>query len=359
MPALATPPTRRARLVAAVALGLGCGLLTAVCAALAPATGSVLDYEFWYRATRVWLAGGDPYALAPGQPGWPLDDPLFYPLPALVVTVPVAELAMPVAAGLTLGLAGAALAWAVSAPRAGDAADDATGRLWLFGSPCLLLACKVGQWSPLLAVAALVPAAGVFAAVKPTLGLAMLSYRPTWRGVLGAGAFGLVSLAWMPTWPWRWLANLAQVDYHPAPITTPLGVALLLAALRWRRAEARLLLALACVPQLLCFADQLAVGLVARTRREAFGLTTCGLVSAGLWWFATRENPEYVRAAAPYVLAGVYLPALLMVLRRPNAGAVPGWIESALARWRVPAWLCGTPVPATQPVRAGHAPTDA
>jgi hypothetical protein len=301
----------------------------------------VLDYEFWYRATRVWLAGGDPYALMPGAPGWPLDDPLYYPLPALVLTTPLAGLPMPIAAGLALGVAGAALAGAVTAPRRGDGPGDALGRLWLFGSPSVILACKVGQWSPLLALAALVPAAGVFAAAKPTLGLAMLAARPSWRGVLGAGALGVVSLLLMPEWPSRWIANLAYVQYHPVPIVTPFGAALALAALRWRQPEGRLLFALACVPQLLGFADQVAAGLVARTRREAFALTTCALAAAAAWFFATWGDAQYMRKAAPYAVAGVYLPALFVVLRRPNVGAAPPWVESLLVRWRIPAWFRG------------------
>lgn len=132
-----------------------------------------------------------------------------------------------------------------------------------------MLALTIGQWSPLLAAAALAPALGALAAVKPTLGRAMLAYRARWRAALPAAAVLAASLVVLPGWPRGWLANLAHVEGHPAPAFTAAGCALLLALLRWRQPEARLLVVLACGPQLLFFADQLAVGLVARTRREA------------------------------------------------------------------------------------------
>jgi hypothetical protein len=45
-----------------------------------------------------------------------------------------------------------------------------------------------------------------------------------------------------------------------------------------------------------------------------------------------RPGTTYVAAAAPYVLLGAYLPALLLVLRRPNRGDVPPWIDAVLHR---------------------------
>ena len=97
----------------------------------------------------------------------------------------------------------------------------------------------------------------------------VLLYRPTWTAVASATAIGVLSLAAMPDWPLKWLDNLHSVLNHPPPILAPSGWVVALAVLRWRQTEARLLLAMASVPQLALFSDQLPLFLVCRTRREA------------------------------------------------------------------------------------------
>jgi hypothetical protein len=117
---------------------------------------------------------------------------------------------------------------------------------------------------------------------------------------------------------------------------------LALAALRWRQQEARLLLLYGCVPQLLLFADQLPLLLVARTRLEAALLWAASWIGAMLWLQSVPSwTHAYVQTARPYVLLGIYLPALAVVLARPNVGPAPAWIEAALARARLPRWIRG------------------
>ena len=312
-------PPRARRLVVALVVGALAGAL---------AGGSILfgrgqsDFGFWWLATRVWLAGGDPYAMLPGTAAWPLPDRLFYPLPTLVVTVPVAWLPLPWAAAVGVGAASALLAWALT--------RDAWWRLLLLVNPTFVMAVKVGQWTPLLTATALLPAASFLTAVKPTLGAAVLAYRPTVRAFLtaaaSAAAFAALTLALVPTWPARWLANLPHVVSHPAPLATGVGLLVLLALPQWREREARLLVAYAAVPQLLFFADQLPLGLVARTRGEARFLSACGLAAWAAWFAPLRDDSLYVLEAAPWVLAGVYLPALLVVVRRA------AWVRTLGAR---------------------------
>jgi hypothetical protein len=268
------------------------------------------DFEVWWHAARLLARGIDPYQLGPGSRDWPYDGWLFYPLPAVLLTMPVAPLPLPLAGGIMLGIASGLLAWALSA--------DGWWRLWLLAHPAFLMALKVGQWSPLLTAAALVPALSFAACVKPTLGLPVLLYRPRLTSFIAAGAALALGLVVLPRWPLEWLANLRNVDdAHPIPLATALGAPLLSALLRWRSAEGRLLTGMACVPQLLFFADQLPVLLVARSQQEAKFLTFCGLIAWMAWKVGVRETDPYVRLAAPYVLAGVYLPALLVVLRAP------------------------------------------
>lgn len=327
----------RLRASAALLIGLVAGGLCA----LKAATNVVvtMDFEFFWRASRLFANGVNPYPLRPGDMGWPLPDALYYPVPALLVMWPFQYFSLPVAAGVFFGGASAWLAWRLS--------EDGFWRLWILGGPGFIMAAILGQWSPLIVVGVLIPGAGFLLACKPTLGLACFVYRPTWRGALSVAAICLLSLIIFPTWPLEWFANLRIVANHPtaehpSPILKPLGWALVLALARWRQPEARLLVAMACVPQLLYFADQLPLGLVARKRSEAVALGACGIVAALAWFILLPEKGSHVNAAAPYVMVGLYLPALIMVLRRPNEGRIPVWLDSALARVAVRAKAIST-----------------
>jgi hypothetical protein len=210
----------------------------------------------------------------------------------------------------------------------------------LLGS-AFLVAVGLGQWTPLVTATLLLPALGFLAVVKPNVGLASVAADPSRIRILGGGALLLLSLAFQPNWPAEWLRNLHSMPGHPIPLLLPGGFFAMLALLRWRRPEARLLVAMACVPQLLYFADQLPIWLVARTRRESMALSATSLIA---WLIALQAfnrpggNPAFESNAL--VLAGVYLPALLIVLGHKNAGRVPEFVERRIARW--PAWIRGT-----------------
>jgi hypothetical protein len=130
------PPARIPRLAAALAIGLASAAATWV----GVSTSRPSDYEFWWRGARLLAAGLDPYSSRPGAPEWPLVDPLFYPLPTVVATLPVAWLPLATAAAVSLGGASAALAYVLT--RAG------WWRLLVFASPGYVYALKLGQWGP-------------------------------------------------------------------------------------------------------------------------------------------------------------------------------------------------------------------
>lgn len=292
------------------------------------------DFHYYWYAFQAWKSGIDPYSIRPRaawRPIWPLWDRLFYPLPALIVVSPFAQNTLRAGHIGFVVVGTGLLAWRLS--------RRALWPLLIFASPSFAMAARLGQWSPFLMFGALVPSAGFLLACKPTLGLACFCYRPTWRAAFGVIAILALSLAIMPTWPHKWLENLAEVRAHPPPIATAVGPFLALAALRWRQREARLLLAMSCVPQLLMFADQLPLFLVTRNRREAWLYTLAGLVVAIIWVPRHYLRPGIVSLTAPYVLIGCYLPALWIVMRRPNEGPVPDCVEKRVARW--PEWLRG------------------
>ena len=316
-------------------MAVAVGLITAFFALeLASRPAVHTDFEYIWRAARLWSAGVDPYAIEPRSAWlrvWPLPDPLFYPLPALMLVWPLHWLPQGVATAIFVAVPAALLVWRLSA--------NALWPLIALASPSFVMAVVLGQWTPWLLLAMLWPTVGFLLASKPTIGAACFAYRPTRSAFLGGVVLVALSLLLWPRWPVMWLDNLTAVVEHPSPIVTPFGWILSLAVLRWRRSEARLLLAMACVPQLLLFADQLPLMLVARSKREATLLTVGGWIASLFWYVRDADKLGAVSFAAPYVMAGVYLPALWIVLRQPNAGRIPTWLERRIGG--SPGWLRG------------------
>jgi hypothetical protein len=278
-------------------------------------SGFYPDYVFPWQAARHLLAGLDPYEVLPGGLEAPFEWPLLYPLTTVLAAVPFAALSLALASSLTMGISAGLMVWALT--------RDSWDPLWILASAPFVMAVNLGQWSPLVTTAALLPALGFLVTMKPNLGLAVLVWRPDPKVFLGAAIAVLVSLAVLPAWPGEWLNAIRSLEGHPIPFLSGggAGLVLLLAAARWRTREARLLLAMACVPQLLFFADQLPLLLVARSPLERKVLVITGLV-AFVGWFtvaSTRPAEAYVPLAEWFVLLGLYAPALAVVLRRPNA----------------------------------------
>jgi hypothetical protein len=287
------------------------------------------DFAQFHFHARKWLAGGDAYS-----GGYPvmratrvIPEPFFYPFPTLLAITPFALLPLGGAVSAFVGVSATILAYAVL--------SRAPQRLPLFLGAGYFVALVLGQWSPILTACLLIPALGWLVVLKPNLGLAAAAANPTRAKILGGGALLLATLLIQPNWPLEWFRNLHSMPAHPMPIQLPGGFLILLALLRWRRKEARLLAAMACVPQLMYFADQLPLWLVPASRRETMMLSVFSTVA---WFLALVVNVQAGRqpafSSAPYVLLGVYLPALIMVLRRPNEGQVPEWLERILARAR-------------------------
>jgi hypothetical protein len=320
------PRIDRRRLGIAVSIGVAAGLLSY---AFLRRPGSGGDYFFVWNAARSLLAGRNPYhtvAVGPENPG---ADVFLYPLPALLLVLPIASLPVAVSGGIFLGTSSALLAYVLS--------RHGYHRLPIFMGAPFLMAVSLGQWSPLITAAALEGNLGFAFAAKPNLGLAGWLYRPNARAIVGGVIIVVISLIVLPSWPIDWYHNIASRPEKFSPIRTGIGPLLLIAAIRWRRSEARLLLAMACVPQALFFYDQLILGLIPRTFRQSliFSLATFGALLA--WFYQLKPGELYVQKAIPYALT-IYFVALVMVLLPdpkpaidlPNAppGSAPVAIDS-------------------------------
>jgi len=136
-----------------------------------------------------------------------------------------------------------------------------------------------------------------------------------------------VSFLLLPTWVQQWLSQTRGVTFYmPAALVWQGGgPLLLLAGLRWRRPEARLLLALACIPHNMIWYDQLLLFLIPASSIELWLLSALSWVSVLVanalmvrWGLPRSAELEALRAP---IVALLYLPSLVMVLRRPNTPA--------------------------------------
>ncbi|HEU4642201.1 MAG TPA: hypothetical protein VFS44_07070 [Gemmatimonadaceae bacterium] len=277
------------------------------------------DFTWPWRAARILLQGHDPYVVIQATGRYPFDNAFLYPLPAALVTLPFAPLRAELAGALFVALGAALLAFVIT--------RDDWHRVPMLASAPFLKLLLAPQWSALMVVAALAPGFQWLAVAKPNVGLAAFAYRPTRAGVLGGAAVLAVSLAVLPAWPAEWLRIAAHVRNHPAPVAMPFGFLLLLAALRWRTPEGRLLLAMAVLPQELLVYDQLLLWLIPRRWWSSLLMAVASWPALVAW--VSPEAFGLPRAAAwplteRVVMLCIYLPALAMVLlrrRHPSPGA--------------------------------------
>jgi len=277
--------------------------------------------QVWF-GSRTLLTGGNPYeVIGPGR-AFEWAYPLFYPVTALVAVAPLAWLPLPVAEALFAGLGAGLLAWSITRR------ELRNPQLLVFLSGAMIATMQLAQWSPLLTAAALMPSLGFLFACKPTLGLAFLVAYPSRRAFMLAAGFALITVAIWPWWVPSWVATLSELK-HTVPVMRPGGPLLLLAALKWRRPEARLLAALACVPQTHSLYDAVPLFLIVTTFEE--GLVLVGLMFvAGQLTAAAASGPDYDWWMTVTSLWLVYMPCLFMTLRRPNVAERPAFTAPAV-----------------------------
>lgn len=303
-------PAVRHRVWLALIIACTAGLFAAFMAARKDA---VPDLLYPLTAARSFLAGQNPYFAMPGIHGAkpPFDEPFFYPFTTVLAISPLAPLSTSIAVGVFFSVSSFLLAYTIT--------RDGLWRIHVFASAPFVVAASVGQFSPLLTVAALVPWAGALCSLKPNLGLAVLARRPSMSAVLSCAAFGLVSLAVSPHWMFDWLHNLRQeaggARVHEIPLLQIGGFVLLASLVAIRRPNGRLLAVMSALPQALFFYDQLPLWLVAENRKQSIFLTACSQLGMLAWWISARPGESVVKSAYPFVLVSIYLPALVLVLQ--------------------------------------------
>lgn len=312
---------RSRRLAAAVAIT--CFVGAAVWAGHAPPERRI-DWDYLWFAGRAVVHGANPYqainqAMAAGRLGYPL----YYPATAAVITAPFGVLPLRLAISLWTGLGFGLLAWALS--------GSGWWRLGALVSGPAIHAMLASQVSPYVVAAVGLPWLGFVWAAKPNIGLALFTAWPSRWPVIGGSLVVLLSFILVPGWPGTWLAHLRDAPHYLAPIQRPGGWLLLLAWLRWRQPEARLLGMLAVIPHTTSLYEMLPLLLIPSTRRQL-------AVMVGLSWlafygifahtpFLPADIPAMLAAQWPYIGGLLYLPALLLVLSNPASRPIVGGVQ--------------------------------
>jgi hypothetical protein len=307
-------PALRTRATVATLIGIGACLYfwTGVRHAGLGAGG---DFEVNWIAARAVAAHTDPVASV-ARAGWPW--PLYYPMPAHLVSLLFAWLPLPAAEALFVGAGAGLLALGITA--------RAWWGLLVFLSMSYAHAYYHAQWSPLLVGAMLLPGASWLLVAKPTIGLAYFLSRPNWIAVAGGAALITISFAVAPDWIGQWREAVAGAHHIVPPILRPGGFVLLLALPFWRRSDARLLVGLALVPHVTMLYETVPLFAIPRSFRQMAVLVVLSVVGAlVLRRVAPLGPPDIVRYANmwPVLLATLYGPALVMMLWNAREGATP------------------------------------
>jgi hypothetical protein len=270
-----------------------------------------LDFDYMWTAGRAVWQGTDPYlaihqAIRQGTLRWPF----YYPGTAAVLLAPFGALPHQLAVALFTSLGMGLLVWSVHG-----------WRRWIVLSAPALEALLLGQWSPWLTAAAGLPWLGFVWAAKPSIGIALFAGWPSRWALYGGFAVVILSLVLLPHWPADWLEAVRDTAHYKAPVQRVGGFLLLLAWLRWRRPEARMLGTLALIPHTTSVYELLPLLLVPQTRRSfaiLMGLSYVATVIVYIRFPFGGSISGTLDARWPYFLVLVYLPALFMALGLPR-----------------------------------------
>jgi hypothetical protein len=279
------------------------------------------DFTQPWAAARIFLHGGNPFdQIGPGR-AFEHEFPLIYPATAAVAAMPFAWAPPRLADALFIGLGAAVLAWALTRR------TFANPQLLVFASFAMMVAAQTVQWSPLLTAAALTPWLGFLFACKPSIGLAMLAAYPSRAAFLGAGTFALLTVAIWPWWVPAWLAAVPAATHMSTPVLRWGGPLIMLSLLKWRRQDARLLAALAVMPQTPVLYEVVPLFLLVSTFREGTLLIVLTALSGAIAGYtaAGTDYHTWMRISGQWMVWLVYLPCTAMVLRRPNEGLTFVW----------------------------------
>jgi hypothetical protein len=275
------------------------------------------DFSIAWNGAKLLLEGRNPYELI--GPGREVSYPftLHYPASTLVAAMPLTLLSERAADLVFVFLSASVLAFV--------ATQENFNRLWIFPSAAFIISARAGQYTPLMAAGYFAPWAAVLLPIKPSTGLAVMGSWSSKRAWVSGGvsAFILLGISFLmlPNWPREWIDATTSSGEYVSPLRKMGGFVLLLALLKWRQREARLLLLLALIPQVSSWYEGLLPMLVGRTKRECqlLSLTSSlGYLMLIPLSFMSPTQEIAIPVVGDMMNAFCYLPALIVVLRRKD-----------------------------------------
>jgi hypothetical protein len=284
------------------------------------------DFSQLKFGAEAMLRGADPYKLVGMGQVFESKWPVMYPGTAYVAAIPFVPLSDIAAGALFIAIGAFLLAYGSTA--------GTWHRLPMFASYAFMHNVQLAQWSPLVSAMLFLPWLAVFAAAKPNQALPILLSAPSsrlWRAAV-AGGFTLfaISVALFPQWPFEWLRIVMGGVQMQPPIIHLGGFCILLVLIKWRRPEAWLVLLMACMPASWAWYNVLILlAAVPKTYREAAMLSLVSSFGA-LLGINTLPGPASATSFPhwwAFQVAFGYLPAVILILTRPNVREAPPWSE--------------------------------
>lgn len=251
------------------------------------------DFRWAIWAAQDLLAHRDPY-LNPQQ---------LYPLPSAIFGLPFITMRPSLAGGVYYGVSSTLLAFGIS--------RHGFHRLLIFFAYPYWAGLIEAQWTPLILATVFLPLLLPATLTKPQLGVPILLTASTKRGLLLSAAILGLSLIVMPAWPWHWTANLGRYN-HFVPLLVFPGPLIALAALRYRKRDARMLLLSALTPQR-WFYDPFILWCIPKSPREIIWTVFFSWGAGILRW---HRFPHSFTEVGRWSVLFLYLPMLAVVLLR-------------------------------------------
>ena len=275
-----------------------------------PATHS--DFSVLWTAMKLVQNGQNPYVMIGPELGY--DYEFHHPLTSAIAVFPFTLLPEKVA--------DVAFVFGASFLVAFGALKDDWSSVWIFLSAAFVDNAKAAQLAPLIAAVYYLPWASFLLPVKPSIGASMLFTWSRARYAIPSGLFLLlVSILVFPGWISEWMRTTAGSWEYTSPIARAGGFLMILALLKWRTKEGKFLFLLSLIPQVSGWYEAFLPMLVGRTKREYQVLSMTSSIGYCLLLLMVASTPEKqipTFQIGQLIVAFCYLPALIVVLRRPD-----------------------------------------
>jgi hypothetical protein len=134
-----------------------------------------------------------------------------------------------------------------------------------------------------------------------------------------------------------WISNVLTSNQMKPPVARMGGILILLVLIRWRRPESWLIASFACLPQSVGWYGTLPLLTIPQSLVESLilaGTSALGVYLGGYFMPDSHSLNDIFDWTGGVIVATVYLPAVIMVLRRTNKSGPPVWLQYIMRRSR-------------------------